>query len=224
MAHHSGKLATRIGVTHSVNMPLSANRGQMLCPTLTSGPNAEVPRRRPHSDARRVDVRRGQAFPIGIFFSRLTASLFLGTTSAAPSGREICRGDVNPIGMQRPVTQTLRATEFLLGKFSGLILVRCVDFHYALADLALAAVFAKYVFHEPNNKPRHVALLNNGELNVVFIWSKTHLRTPVIQSVGHRQDAFQPSIFCRYWRFRSAILTRSRESQNPLGLKLRERS
>src|SRR5690349_7118833 len=75
------------------------------------------------------------------------------------SGREVCGPDIDPVGMQRPVIQMLDPTECLFSDLGGLLLVSRIDFHYALADLALATVFAKYVFQEPNNKPRHGNLL-----------------------------------------------------------------
>jgi uncharacterized membrane protein len=52
----------------------------------------------------------------------------------------------------------LRFAESLLRDLGGLILVGGVDFDRALADLALVAVFAKYVLHELNNKPWHRTL------------------------------------------------------------------
>jgi hypothetical protein len=69
--------------------------------------------------------------------------------------------------MQRPVIETLAPTECLFGGVGGLILVSRIDLYYALADLALSAVFAKYVLQEPNHKPRHGNLLRRWQTSIL---------------------------------------------------------
>jgi hypothetical protein len=69
------------------------------------------------------------------------------------SGRKICRLDLDAIGMQRPVAKRLRLAESFLGELSGFIFVQRDDFHCALTDLALPAVFAEHILHEVDDKP-----------------------------------------------------------------------
>jgi hypothetical protein len=69
------------------------------------------------------------------------------------SGRKICGLDLDAIGMQRPVAKRLRRAESFLGQLSGFTFVQRVDFHCALTDLALPAVFAEHILHEVDDKP-----------------------------------------------------------------------
>ncbi|PJG57223.1 hypothetical protein CVM73_02135 [Bradyrhizobium forestalis] len=62
---------------------------------------------------------------------------------------------MDAIGMQRPVMQRLVLAELCFRPLRGLVLVRGVDLERALTDLALPAVLAEHVLHEPDDIGRH---------------------------------------------------------------------
>jgi hypothetical protein len=108
-----------------------------------------------------------------------------------PSGRKIGLGDLNSVGMKRPVAKRLRFAEFSLCPFRGIDFVRGVNFQQTLTNFRLPAVFAEHILQEANDKSRHQTLLLRRQHQ-----NQCH----IIRGCRDRFDRDQTRRGCPYWK------------------------
>src|SRR5450631_1919594 len=138
-----------------------------------------------------------------------------------PSGRKIGLGDLDSVGVKRPVAKRLRFAEFSLCPFGGIDFVRSVNFQRTLTNFRLPAVFAEYILQEANDKSRHeTLLLRHQHQNRVHIirgcgdrfdrdQNRVELRRRNLgrpKSVNASKVGFKPGASSDYWSLISAAL------------------
>jgi hypothetical protein len=88
------------------------------------------------------------------------------------SRREFSLGDMNPVGVQRPVGEYLLLAEFGFRQLDGFGRADGLDFQKTLANFGLMAVLAKDILQKSHDKASHDRLLSDSIVTGSSTWFK----------------------------------------------------